>query len=158
MDVVVAVAQYITALMSYDANLVFAGRDNFLRQDSSTNYVVVDLVTSGIKGSGKEFNSDTEIQTITTRYVGSCQVLFYGVDARTNAQSFRNVSLSENAFTLQRSLGINLSRVSQVNNLKVADGKKYHSLYLTEFKVEYSTSDEIETLRLDEAQIEFITN
>lgn len=151
------IANFTKDLLQYDPELIIVSRENFDRLDTTKNYIVIDGLPSRPIGNFSRYDGETEIQTLTTRFLGDFQILFYGIDALHNALLWQNMLNSENAFTLQSALGINIYRTTSHNNLRIEDGSNFDNLYQCDFKVKYDESVDINTLRIDTAVIS-VTN
>ena len=152
------IATFTASLLQYRATLIYIARLNANRDNTLKDYIVVDNIFNLPIGKFIQYDGVNEIQKVSTRFLGSFQILFYGTDALPNSIKWQNLLASEASFELQRSLGITIYRTSSHNNLRIEDGTNYDNLYQCDFKVKYDETTEIPTLRIDTADISFINN
>ena len=148
--ILITLADYATALMSFDPTKVIIGRENADQDTFSNDYIVVDnLAPATPKSHNKKYDSDTEKELRTTSFVGSFTFEFYGPNAESNAYKFVNIVSSQAGKDLQKTNGITMYRPSSVNNLKQQAGNKFFDRYEIEIMVQYNASFEIDTLRIE---------
>jgi hypothetical protein len=152
------VRDFTIQLLNYDESLIVLGRKNWKREDVTVNLIVIDGINRTPYGTFKQWDEESEIETISTRYVGDFQILFYGDNAAENASTWRNMLMSELAFTLQSQLGITIKRTTSSNDLRIEDGTDFNNLFQADFKVVYDEQTEISTLRLETAEVQFLND
>ena len=155
MSILVTIADYITDLMSVDADKVLVGRENATQETFSNDYIVVDTLATTPNSHSREYDWDNEVETRTTSLQGSFTIEFYGDNAEVNANKFVNIQSSQLGKDLQKQYNITLYRPSSINNLKQQAGNKYFNRFEIEIKIQYNQSFEIDTLRIEEIPVEY---
>jgi len=149
------IANFTQKLLQYDETKIIISRKNFDRHDASDNIIVIDNIFSKPIGKFIKYNSDTETQDLTTRFLGDFQILFYGNRALTNAILWQNMLASESKFTLECEHGIKVYNTSSHNNFMIEDGTTFDNLYQCDFKVKYDETTHISTLSIDVPVLRF---
>ncbi|WP_373073907.1 hypothetical protein [Sulfurimonas sp.] len=153
--ILVTLAEYITELMSFDADKVIVGRENGNQKIFSNDYIVVDTLSVLPQAHGREYEYDTEIETRRTSFQGTFTIEFYGPNSETNAYKFTNIQSAQAGKDLEKSKNITVYRPSSLNNLKQQLGNKYFDRIEIEILVQYNQSFEIDTLRIEEIPVEY---
>jgi len=152
-------ANYITSLMTFEPTKVLIGRENATKETFAQNYIVVDTLTASENiSSNREYDSETERETLITTLRGRFTLEFYGDNAEQNANTFVNLQSSQKARDLQKSYGISVFRGYSVNNLKQIYGNRYFNRYEIEVIIQYNISTVIDTLRIEEIPISYKTD
>lgn len=150
---------FVGLLMDMDKKYVVRGRENNFQEDYETDYVVVDDLAPSERISGSlDFDGDAEVQTISNNYITTFTIDFYGTNAYDKSNEFVLMARSQKAYELKKVLGIGVYQVSSIQDLKKLTGQQYGNRYQVTLKVEDSRAVEVDTLRIDEAQIETITD
>ena len=153
--ILVAIADYITDLMSVGASKVIVGRENATQETFSNDYIVVDTLTTTPQSHSREYDWDAEKETRITSLQGSFTIEFYGDNAEVNANKFVNIQSSQLGKGLQKQYNITLYRPSSINNLKQQAGNKYFNRFEIEIMIQYNQSFEIDTLRIEKIPVEY---
>lgn len=149
---------FIRDLLSIPESQIKDGRTNAVQDNFETNYIVVDSLAPSERVAGNlSYDGVEEVQTISNLYKTDYTVDFYGDDAYDNCNQFVLLARSQAAYELKRDLGIGIYQVSSIQDLKKLTGQQYGNRYQVAIKVEDSRSIEVDTLRIDEAQIEVTT-
>lgn len=157
MEILKKIATFTKDLLQYDEGLIIIARRNFDRVDTTKNFIVIDCINNQPIGKFKNYYGEDELENFTTRYVGSFQILFYGLNALQNSLTWQNMLASESKFTLESALGINIYNTTSHNNLRIEDGTNFDNLYQCDFKVKYDETTQISTLRIDTPVISLLT-
>jgi hypothetical protein len=83
---------------------------------------------------------------------------FYGDLASENISRFSLLLASEKSKELQESLGISVHHISNIIDVKTLAGEQYKNRLDASIIVHYNTVADVETLRIDTAQTQLITN
>lgn len=151
-------AIFVRDLLDYDEQLIRIGRLGFDIDDFETAYIGVDSLGSAVRlGSGESFDGDAEIITYQQQWRAPVTLSFYGAGAWGRATNFSLLVKSQKAYELQRSQGIGVFQTSQLTDVKILTGQQYGERIEISFNVQYSISADVETLRIDTAQIELRT-
>ena len=157
MNVLKKLALFTRDVLSYDENLIRIGRQNFQRKEFEEDYIVVDGIgASTPTGRIESYDGDTEVQSIGVRSTKPCTLDFYGDNAFTNAAEFRLSLRTQLAYELQKDLGIGVYGVSTETDVKALTGQQYGNRVQLELNVQYCETIDVDTLRIDEAQFEFL--
>ena len=152
------VADYVTSLLSYPAEQVLIGRENFNKPDSEVDYVVVDELTSTPISSVYNYDGVAEQEKITTIIRLEVTLDFYGNNAQANALKLQSLQKSQQSYELQRDLGFQVCHVSAMTNLKQVEGLQYSNRYQLALRVVGHDTQIVNTLRIDEAVTTFIND
>jgi hypothetical protein len=151
--------RFIRDLLDYDENLIERGRRNFEQADFETDYIVVDGIGAARALTRSERFDDVDEQMhYIRRFAKPCTIDFYGTGAFTNADDFVTLLGSQESKELQESLGITVGSVSSVTDVKQLTGQQYGERLQVEIVMQYNVVKTVSTLRIDDAQLEFITN
>lgn len=150
---------FIRDLLVYPEELIERGRRNFEQVDFETDYIVVDgLGGSPITARSERFDPVAEEMEYTRRTSKTCTVDFYGDNAFTNSNKFVTLIGSQLSFDLQHELGVTIGGVSSITDVKALTGQQYGQRLQLSLVMQYNISSVVPTLRIDESQLEFITN
>jgi len=152
------IKMFIRDLMGMNEASILSGRDNNSQNDFNTDLIVVDDLSPSQRLAGSlGFDGDSEVQTISNTYITSYTIDFYGDNAYSKANDFALLVRSQQAYELKKSLGIGIYQVSSIQDLKKLTGQQYSNRYQVTIKIEDTRKIDIDTLRIDEAQIEVTT-
>lgn len=153
--ILVAVAKFVRDLLAYDEQLIRIGRQNFEREDFETNYIVVDALGQAQRvGSLETYDGDTEIATYGAVWRLAVTLDFFGDGAYSRALEYVNRARSQAAHDLKRTLELEVHQPGGITDVKQLTGQQYGERVQVEFTAEYSVDTAIDTLRIDEAQLE----
>lgn len=158
MSVSIKIADITGTLLDYDPSLIIISRHNFDRMDTREGLIVIDTLNTVSLSMQKTYDGENEIERISTRYVGSFQILFFGLNGYNTAVDWKNLISSEYSFELQSNQGIHIYNPSSVNNLRIEDGTNFNNLWELDFKTSFDEVTELSVLRIDTAQDEFYFN
>jgi len=145
-------------LLSYDEQLIRIGRENFIREDFTSGFIVIDALGPTIRlASGNKYNGDTELQSLNDLYQAPCTVNFYGSGAYARATEFTLRIRSQEAYDLQVEHLVTVNRVSTLTDVKALTGQQYGENIELNLTIQYNQSIDLAVLRIDEAQIEIIS-
>lgn len=157
-DTLVKVATLIRDLLSYDEQLIRIGRQNFVQEDFETDYIVVDALGQSVQQSSLEtYNGTTEVLSLGGVWRGPVTLDFYGAGAYTRAGQVCLLLRSQAALELKRTLGITTYHPAGPTDLKQLTGQQYGERVQIEMMVEVSLDIDIDTKRIDTAQLELRT-
>ena len=153
--VLLAVAKFVRDLMVVDEQLIRIGRQNFTREEFDKAYIVVDgLGAMQRAASSESFDGDAEVLSLGVLWRGPVTLDFYGSTAYTQATEFSMRMRSQAAFELKQTLGIDMQQPSTITDVKDLTGQQYGERMQIEMVVSISNELDIETLRIDTAQLE----
>lgn len=158
-QVVRLMAQFTRDLLGVSNSTIAVGRTGKLRGSADSAQIVIDTLGGGrLLANGKDFDGDAEEVAYSLLEEWRVTVDFYGDGAYDNAQSFRLRCLSEKARQLSSALGIAVHIPSRITDVKRLLGAKAHrNRYQIEVIVHHSTSEAVDTLRIDTAQVTVYT-
>ena len=159
MDIKQKVAEYVTGLLGVDPVTVIIGRENFYKFDTGSDFIIVDSLVVGIPvGRAQSFDGDTEKEIYNARFSGSFTIDFYGDAANANILKLIILQASQLNFELCRDIGLTINYVSNMTDLKAIEGSQQNNRIQAELKVGYEEQVIVDTLRIDEAQFEFLND
>ena len=149
---------FIRDLMVMPESAIKDGRDNEVQKNFDIDYIVVDSIAPSQRIAGNlSFDGVEEVQNISNTYMTDYTVDFYGTNAYDKCNEFVLKARSQTAYELKRVLGIGIYQVSSIQDLKKLTGQQYGNRFQVALKVEDCRAVDIDTLRIDEAQIEVLT-
>ena len=150
---------FVGLLLDMDKEEIVHGRVNVDQDNFNKDIIAIDdLAPSERVSGGMSFDGDTEVQNIANVYITTFTIDFYGDNAYDNCNTFVLLARSQKAYELKKDLGIGIYQVSSIQDLKKLTGQQYGNRYQITLKVEDSRAVDVDTLRIDEAQIETITS
>ncbi len=159
MDIKQKVSEYVTGLLGVLPETVIIGRENFDRFYFGADFIIVDALALGVPvGRAQSFDGDTEKETYNARFEGTFTIDFYGDTASQNAYSFIVLQASQANFELCRDIGLTINYVSNLTDLRTVEGSQQNNRVQAELKVGYEEQVIVDTLRIDEAQLEFLND
>jgi len=149
---------FIRDLLSEPESLIKSGRTNEVRDLFSKNFIVVDAIAPAARiGTGKTYDGDAEQQNIAARFRVPCTINFYGLSAYDNATRFTLLKSSQLSLELQKEHDVSIYNVSTMTDAKALAGQQYGNNVELSLNIEYNESVDLSVLRIDEAQIETLT-
>ena len=153
----IATAKFIRDLLDYNEQLIKFDRSNIPQNDFDTSYIVIN--TSGIsnkQSTGRDFDDVNEIMNYNESYSQNVIIEMYGNEAYTNARALSLLVASQKAADLKRQLHISVSHIKNTTDVKQILGSAYGNRVHLEMTVNYCPSIDVETLRIDTAEFEFL--
>ncbi len=149
-------AMFVRDLLDYDEQLIKIGRLGEEIDDFTINYIGVDALGASLRlASGQKY--DNEEMSYGQQWIAPVTLSFYGDEAWDNATRFSLLIPSQKSFELQQSLKIGVFQASQITDVKILTGQQYGNRYELTLNVQYSIGALVETLRIDTARLELIT-
>lgn len=159
MDIKEKVSEYVTGLLGVAPETVIIGRENFDRFSFGANFIIVDSLAIGVPvGRSQSFDGDLEKETYNARFQGTFTIDFYGDTASANSYTFVVLQASQLNFELCRDIGLTINYVNNVTDLRSVEGSQQNNRIQIELKVGYEEQVIVDTLRIDEAQLEFLND
>ena len=154
----VEVALFVRDLLGYDESLIKIGRDNDTITEFTVGYIGVDTLGSARRlASSKTYDGVTEVMTYSQRWSIPIVLSFYGTLAWNTATTFSLLIKSQSSLELQQAQGIGVHQVSELTDVKVLTGQQFGERIELNFNLHYTTSADVDTLRIDTAQISILT-
>lgn len=152
-------ALYVRDLLGYDEQLIKLGRQNFKQEDFETNYIVVDQLGSIEQATVTEtFDSNVEIQQLGAVFNALITLDFYGdQNAYQRAMEFALKNRSQKAYELGKQLKLSVYQNQNITDVRQLTGQQYGERMQAQFNVQYCETVDIETLRIDIAQLSILT-
>jgi len=149
-------ALWLRDLLNYDESLMYLGRQNFEREDFETPYIVLDSLGAGsLKASNIDYDGDAEIHYLGLLYTLPIQIDFYGTtDAHPRAMKMIALRRSQLARELQKTYKLSVYAPTNITDAKALTGQQYGERIQVEMNVEYLHVENIDILRIDEANID----
>jgi hypothetical protein len=157
--VLVKVALFIRDLLSYNEQLIKIGRQNSEITDFDMGYIGVDTLGQSRRlATSEKYAGDVEVMTHSQRWSAPIVLSFYGVAAWDTASDFCLLIKSQIGYELQQSIEIGIHQVSALTDVKILTGQQYGERVEINFNVHYTTSIDVDILRIDTAQIDVLSN
>lgn len=151
---VLAVAQFVRDLLSYDEQLIRIGRQDFQRADFEAPNIVVDALGQAQQVACLEtYDGTAEEMRHGAIWKGLVTVDFYGTGAYTRARDFTLRARSQAAAELKKALDVTIYQSRGLTDLKTLTGQQYGERVQVELMVAVSSEVVIDTMRIDIAQI-----
>ena len=151
---IISVAKFTRDLLGVDEQLIRLGRHNFEQEEMTGQYIVVDLLALVRVSESESFDGDAEKVSYGDIWRGTFTLDFYGTDAYNRAKEFGRLARSQVAAELKRTLGITVYRASNAQNVAQLTGQQYGERWQVEIVVDVSEATLVDTLRIDEAQLQ----
>lgn len=145
-------------LLNVDEQLIRIGRLNYELPNFVDPYIGVDsLGGSRVLSRSTAYDGEAEIIQLSSRLSAPVTVTFYNVNTDDRASDFALLLRSQQALELQESLGITVFPATNITDVKLLTGSEYNERVEVELNIHYNITKEISTLRIDEAQINLLT-
>lgn len=146
------VGRYIRDLLTFPEGQILFGRINEELYDLTTDLIVIDSLASTVIGEEPDYDGVNEVLSYRNRIRDQITIDIYGSNAYTYASKLRVLIKGEASYELQRTLGIGVYHVGNIQDLKFLGGTQYSNRINLEMGVQYLESVDVNTLRIDEAQ------
>ena len=157
-DVLTKTARLIRDLLAYDEQLIKIGRYNSEIEDFTIAYIGVDTLGQSARlATGEKYNGDTEVMTHSQRWASPIVLSFYGDGAWSRASNLSLLIKSQASRELQKTLEISAYQVSGLTDVKILTGQEFGERVELNLSVQYTISVDVDILRIDEAQIDLIS-
>ena len=151
-------ALFIRDLLGYNEQLIRIGRQNYDIDDFNIGYIGVDSLGAAQRlASGEKYDGNTERMSFQQQWQAPVTLSFYGAAAWSTATRFALLVQSQASRELQEALGLGVYQASGLTDVKMLTGQQYGERQELTLNVRYATAADIDTLRIDTAQIELRT-
>jgi hypothetical protein len=150
------ICDYISDIMDFYPDRVVIGYSNINKVSDREDYI--SLTSSGVDlqlGSSRTYDSNTEKEQFVTYFKKRATVTFFGENAESNAYRFINIQNSQVSRDAQKKYEITFLKGGGVNSLKNQIGDYFISTYEIEVMIQYSSSLEIDTKRIEEIPLNY---
>lgn len=155
MEAINRVGNFAIALINDSSVGVKKARANHKKTDFSKGLILVDNLGVALKyGTSDDFDYNNEIKSYNSFYKQVFTFDFYGDNAYELATRFIALLRTQRSYDLQTERGLKFYYPTNLVRLDDKIGETYFKRYQTEVEVLYSDNVELETLRIDTAQIE----
>ncbi|HAH8787737.1 TPA: hypothetical protein HIQ84_001891 [Escherichia coli] len=152
-----AVARFVRDLLGYDEQLIKFDRRNVQASDFSTSYIVVNgSLPQSVLARGQHFNGAAEVMTYTAAVSHAIVLEFWGDNAQINAEAFLMLSESQRANELRRTNALTIMAVSNITDVGQLLGQSHGNRVHLSFNVQYAPAHDVQTLRIDTPQFQFL--
>lgn len=152
-----AVARFVRDLLDYDEQLIKFDRRNVQASDFSTSYIVVNgALPQAVIARGQRFNGAAEVMTYSASVSHAIVLEFYGDEAYSNAENFLILSESQRANELRRAQALTIMAVSNITDVGQLLGQSHGNRVHLSFNVQYAPAHDVQTLRIDTPQFQFL--
>lgn len=151
-------AIFIRDLLDYDEQLIRIGRQNTEITDFTIGYIGVDTLGAAQRlASGQMYDGTAEVMSYQQQWRAPVTLSFYGDGAWARAQEFALRIQSQPSLELQEALGISVYQAGQLTDVKILTGQQYGERYELALNIQYSTTVDVDTLRIDTEQLSVIS-
>ena len=151
-------ALFVRDLLGYNEQLIRIGRQNYDIDDFSVGYIGVDSLGAAQRlASGEKYDGTTEQMSFQQQWQAPVTLSFYGAAAWATATRFGLLIQSQASLELQESLGLGVYQASGLTDVKMLTGQQYGERQELTLNVRYATAVDIDTLRIDTAELEIRT-
>jgi len=152
------VCLYIRDLMEFDEKKIIKARTGYELNIFKDDIIFVDTLLSNMISKQDTWDPVLEKQKLATVAQSIFTLDFFGDNAYTNATRFINLQSSQLAREVMDTHDVSIYHGMNLRNLKNVGGKTIYERWQLEVSVVDIIKDEIELLRIDEAQISTIQN
>jgi hypothetical protein len=155
----IAVGKYTRDLLPHPESLIKFGRENFDVVQFDEDFILIDtLDTITPVAFSESFDETAERMTYQSYTKRSITMDFYGLNAQSLATKFRMLNRSQLSRDLQKQYGVSIFGATRLVDVKQLTGKQYTNRVQVEFLVHYNEVVNVDTLRIDTEQLEFLIN
>lgn len=145
-------------LLAYDESLIKIGREGDDIEDFATGYIAIDTLGASQRlAEGETYDGVAEEMAYAIQWQAPVTLSFYGDGAWQRASDYATLLRSQKALELQKTLGIAVHKASGLTDVGIITGQQHGERYELTVNVQYSTGVDVDTLRIDSAQIELRT-
>lgn len=144
---------YLTDLLDFDPTKIIIGRENYTKLDTNDSFIIIDYLASTPIGGSNDFDGVNEKINISTLTRFRTTILTIGDNASDNINKIELLIKSQKSLELQSALNIRVGQSLSVTNLKELIGSIFTDSFEMELNVDITKNIDIDTLRIDEAQI-----
>lgn len=152
----VLLGQYVRDLLNQpERTVVILGRSNVRRGNTTGLQIVIDSIAPvSIAADSQEFDGTDENLSISQFAKAQMTIDFMGDSAMTELEKFLLLNRSQAGYDLKETLGMTLSVISSIQDLRFLSGKQYSERYQITVNLAYTLSMNVPTLRVDTPIIE----
>lgn len=154
---IIGLAKFARDLLGISEQLIRLGRHNFTQDEMTRQYVVIDVLSLVRVSESESFDGVAEEMEYGDIWRGTFTLDFYGDGAYNRAKEFGRLARSQRAAELKRSLGLTVYRAGTAQNVAQLTGQQYGDRWQIEIVIDVSESTLVETLRIDDAQLQIRT-
>ncbi|MEB1112113.1 hypothetical protein VC875_10475 [Citrobacter portucalensis] len=152
-----AVARFVRDLLDYDEQLIKFDRRNVQTSDFATSYIVINgSLPQSVMSRGQRFDGDAEVMTYSASVSHAIVLEFYGDESYSNVENFLMLSASQAANELRRKHAITIMAVSNIIDVGQLLGQSHGNRVNLSFNVQYAPARDVQTLRIDTPQFQFL--
>lgn len=159
--ILIKLAIVIRDLLGHPEDLIKFGRLDEEQEQQNIDYIVIDSLGQEVPLSKSEkFDGDAEEITYSVHVSKPVTIDFFGDSAYTLARKLKVLQPSQKSKNLQFAQGINMQSFRGPTDVRQLTGYQWGNRLQLESNVQYSVSENVDTLRIDEAVIQqpFLTN
>lgn len=143
-----------------EGSVVILGRVNIPRGDTAALQIVIDQLAQATPlTDSQNYDGVAESMHVNQLWQAPMTIDFMGAQGYNEAIRFITLNRHQKGYDLKQALGIDTHLVSGLQDLKMLQGEQYSERYQLELTLMFNISANIETLRIDHAQLsEFLVN
>lgn len=151
------VALYTRDLLEVTEDKIVFAETNEIKANNTDLLIAINFIgMATFSFLNKVFNPTTEKMKLSQNVKAKVSLNFYGLDAYAKAMDFNLLSQTQKGFEVKKTHGISLSVADGINDLKHLTGKNQTNRYEILINIAYNAIKEIDTLRIDQVNIEGI--
>ncbi len=144
-------------LLEVDESIIKLGRSNMIVNDFTTTQIVIDILGSvTIQTSSQKFDGAIERMNYNNTQNATVTLNFFGDGSYELANKFILLCNSEKRYTLENMLKLRVGIPRTITDVKLLTGSQYSEQYEVELSIASVEDIDIATLRIDEAQTQFL--
>ena len=144
-------------LLEVDESIIKLGRKNMEVDNFTTTQIVIDILGSvTIQTSSQKFDGTLESMNYNNTQNATVTINFFGDGSYDLANKFVLLCNSEKKYTLENMLKLRSGIPKTITDVKLLTGSQYSEQYEVELSITSVEDIDITTLRIDEAQTQFL--
>jgi len=156
-QLVLKTALFIRDLLEVDESIIKLGRSNMLVDNFTTAQLVIDILGSvTVQTSSEKFDGALENMNYNNTQNATVTINFFGDGSYELANKFILLCNSEKKYTLENMLKLRVGIPKTITDVKLLTGTQYSEQYEVELNITSVEDIDITTLRIDEAQTQFL--
>lgn len=144
-------------LLEVDESIIKLGRKNMIVDNFTISQIVIDILGSvTVQTSSEKYNGILENMNYNNTQNATVTLNFFGDGSYELANKFILLCNSEKKYTLENMLKLRVGIPKTITDVKLLTGTQYSEQYEVELNITSIEDIDISTLRIDEAQTQFL--
>lgn len=156
-QIVLKTALFTRDLLGVDESIIKLGRSNMIVDNFTTAQIVIDILGSvTVQTSSEKYDGVLESMNYNNTQNATVTLNFFGDGSYELANKFILLCNSEKKYTLENMLKLRVGIPKTITDVKLLTGAQYSEQYEVELSITSVEDIDIATLRIDEAQTQFL--